>query len=74
MIGFKELKANPRRRALLGLLPLSVVMIVITRNAWTDESGPRHGIIPRILAAVGIVSLAMLVLGVLKATKRPTGT
>jgi hypothetical protein len=54
----QEVRAHPRKRAALALVPLTAVVIVISLNAPFDRSGPDQGKIRLALAAVAAASLA----------------
>jgi hypothetical protein len=60
---------NPRRRAAVGLIPLTVIVGWLMFHGLTDRSGPFHGTILLALAIVALAGLALLWLGVLRLPK-----
>jgi hypothetical protein len=73
MIDLNELRekarVNPRGRAVVGLLPLTFIMVWVMIHGFTDQTGPHHGMILKLLAVGGLIAVGLLWLGVLKLPK-----
>ena len=61
-------QANPRKRAVLALAPLTIVMIVVMLSAG-DKAGPYHGKIRLALTTAAFVGLGIAWFVALRATK-----
>jgi uncharacterized membrane protein len=59
MDGAQKILANPRTRAVVALLPLTIALIVVMAGSG-DKSGPHHGNIRLALEWVAMVGVQML--------------
>jgi hypothetical protein len=62
-------RQNPRRRAAIGLIPLTVIVGWLMVRGSTERTGPFHGTIELALAIVALAGLALLWFGVLRLPK-----
>jgi hypothetical protein len=68
----QEIRNDPRRRSLAGLLPLTFVCCWLFFLAARDHSGPFHGMVLRVLAVMAAAGCSMVWIGLLRSPKIPT--
>jgi hypothetical protein len=70
MIGLRDVREkvrqNPRAQAVVGLIPLTFVVLVVLPLTLSNSSGPHHGVIIPTLELLAVISLALFWFGVLK--------
>jgi hypothetical protein len=62
-------RQSPRRRAAVGLIPLTVIVGWLMIRGCSDHSGPWHGTVLLVLAIVALLGLGLLWFGVLRLAK-----